>query len=564
MSDTPAERRPIAILDAALVGRIAAGEVIDRPGAAVRELVDNALDADARLVQIELRGAGLDLIRVADDGRGIEPSELALAFEHHSTSKLRSLEELADLSSFGFRGEALPSIAAVAEVEIASAVDGATAGGRAVVRDGRVVEHGRAARDRGTTVWVRGLFASLPARLRFLKEPRAEVAAVARRVKWFAVAHPSVRFELIIDGRLHFRSSGSGRLDTAVAEAQGDDVSTRLASLSCRQVVGYQVEGLITVGGLTRPSRQHLAVFVNRRRVRVAALDAALEAGYSGLLPAGRHPVGAIFVQAPAGMVDANVHPSKEQVRLRDEAGLAEGLQAMVRALVGASPSEPDRLEGYVLGQPTFTPGRVAEEAALWESGPSGPPLPRYLGQLHASLLLCEGRQGLLLVDQHRAHERVVFERLKQAGSISASQNLLEPTIVEVTAARAPLVESRLAELNALGFGYERFGDHAYRLTSAPLLPDSGDPSASSGEALLAFAAEALAVAGERDDFWRERLLAAVACRSAVKKGRPLPAVRAMALVEDLFHASEPTTCPHGSPVLLQLSRPFLRRQFRW
>ena len=556
MSGLVTERRPIAILDAAVVGRIAAGEVIDRPGAVVRELIDNALDAGARLVQVELRGGGLDLIRVADDGQGIEPSELALAFEHHSTSKLRSLEELASLTSFGFRGEALPSIAAAAEVEVASAVDGATTGGRAIVRGGRVLEQGGVARDRGTTVWVRGLFADLPARLRFLKEPRAEIAAVARRVRWFAVAHPSVRFELLIDGRLHFRSSGSGRLETAVAEAQGDDVLPRLASLPRQEIAGYPVEGLITVGGLTRPSRQHLAVFVNRRRVRAMALDAALEAGYGGLLPAGRHPVGAIFIRAPAGMVDANVHPSKEQVRLRDEAALADGLQAIVRGLVAASPREPDRLEGYVLGLPTLTPRRVAEDGGLWESGPSGVPLPHYLGQLHASLLLCEGRQGLLLVDQHRAHERVLFERLKQTGSTSDSQSLLEPAIVEVAAARAGLVESRLAELNALGFGYERFGDRAYRLTSAPVLPDSAE--------LLAFAAEALAVAGERDDFWRERLLAAVACRSAVKKGHPLPAVRAMALVEDLFHASEPSTCPHGSPVLLQLSRPFLRRQFRW
>jgi DNA mismatch repair protein MutL len=550
------QRRPIAVLEPAVVDRIAAGELIDRPASVVRELVDNALDAGATLIQIELRGGGLDLIRVADDGQGVPPRELELAFARHSTSKLRSIDELAELATLGFRGEALPAIAAAAEVEIASATADGPAGQRAQFRGGRLVEQGVVARERGTTVWVRGLFAGLPARLEFLKEARAEVAAVGRRVRWAAVARPDVRFELIVDGRRLFRASGSGRLEGALAEALGDEVRHRLAHLKPAAIGPYQVEGLLTVGGLTRPSRQHLALFVNGRRVRIPPLDAALEAAYVGLLPAGRHPMGAIFISAPAGAVDANVHPSKEEVRLRDEFTLAEGLRDRVRALIAASPEEPERLEAYELERPRASPRALAESGELWDTTAAGLAVPRYLAQLHGSLLLCEGRQGLVLVDQHRAHERVLFERLRAAGRQEAAQSLLEPALLEVAPARANLIESRLVELQALGFDYERFGDHTYLLRSAPAL--------SQGPELLAIAAEALDVAGEQDQFWRDRLLANVACRSAVKKGRPLPALQAVALVDDLFHAAEPTTCPHGSPVILQLTRPFLRRQFRW
>jgi DNA mismatch repair protein MutL len=551
-----ARRRPIAVLEPEVVDRIAAGEVIDHPGAVVRELIDNALDAGAGLIQVELRAGGLDLIRAADDGCGIDPDDLELAFERHSTSKLRAIEDLGELSSYGFRGEALPSIAAAAEVEIVSSIGGAATARRALLRGGEVVESGAAARERGTTVYVRDLFGRLPVRLRFVRDPRAEVAAVARRVKWCAVAHPGVRFELIVDGRLLFRSTGGGRPDLALIEAQGEALRHRLRDLPAIRIGPYGVSGLLTVGGLTRPSRQHLALFVNGRRVRLESVESAIESGYSGLLPAGRHPVGAVFIDAPPGTIDLNVHPSKEKVRLQDEALLAAGLQEQVRALIAASPTEPQDLQSFELERPRPTPRAVAEHSGLWEPADSFPSVPRYLAQLHNALLLCEGRQGLLLVDQHRAHERALFERLREAGRPEAAQALLEPAIIDVASAQVPLIEQRLAELTALGFEYERFGDRAYRLRSAPVLPEPGE--------LLNFAAEALALAGEQDEFWRDRLLATVACKSAVKKGRPLPPLQAAALIDDVFHCTEPTTCPHGSPVVLQLSRPFLKRQFRW
>lgn len=550
------ERRPIAVLDAAVVDRIAAGEVIESPESVVRELIDNALDAGAGRVQIEVRNGGLDLIRVADDGHGIAPGEILLAFERHSTSKLRTVEDLASLTTFGYRGEALPSIAAVAEVELASAVDDTGSGRRVLLRRGQVIEQGEAARRRGTTVWVRGLFGALPARLRFLRDARAEITAIARRVRWSAVAEPSVRFELIVDGRVLFRSSGSGRRDQALVEAQGEELARRLAVIEPRQIGPYRLSGLLSASGLTRPSRQHLAVFVNRRRVRSVALEAAVEAGYQGLLPAGRHPVGALFIDVPAAYVDVNVHPSKEQVRLLDEPEVAAALRDAVRATLSASPQEPARLETYTLDTARTAQRRAADGPLLWDMQRRETPTPRYLGQLHAALLVCETRQGLVLVDQHRAHERVIYERLVRAGSKRLVQPLLEPAIIDVPRDREGLIRERLAEMQALGFEYEPFGETAYRIRALPVLLEEREG--------FELAAEALLLAGERDEFWRDRLLATVACRSAVKKGRALHASQATALIDELFQAAQPTTCPHGAPTVLQLSRALLRRQFRW
>jgi DNA mismatch repair protein MutL len=555
MIEAGAARRPIARLEPTVIERIAAGEVIDSPDAVVRELVDNALDAGARRVQVELRRGGLDLIRVADDGEGLDPVELPMAFERHSTSKLRTLEELGRIQTLGFRGEALAAIAAVAEVGVLTAVAGEGAAWAVLVRDGRCDEPRRSARERGMTVTVRALFAGTPARLRFQREQRAEVAAIARRVRWTALAQAGVRFELTVDGRLLFQSAGRGQLAQALAEAQGDEVRHHLVQLGPLQLGPYLVEGLLTGGGLTRPSRQHLALFVNRRRVRVAEIEAGLETAYQGLLPRGRHPIGALFVTAPGWAVDLNLHPSKEQVRLEDQVGLAASLGEAVRAALSAAGREPDALQLFDAATMT-RPRQVAEATPLWEIGPATITTPRYLAQLQQALLLCEGRQGLILVDQHRAEERVIFERLRRGQRTTPGQSLLEPAIVEVPAAQVELIEARLADLETIGFICERFGDRAYRLRAAPALPESGD--------LLTFASEALALASERDEYWRDRLLATVACRSAVKKGRPLGATRAAELLEDLFLAEEPAICPHGSPIVLQLSRPFLRRQFRW
>jgi DNA mismatch repair protein MutL len=388
-------------LDRAVVERIAAGEVVDGPDAVVRELVDNALDASARLVQVELRRGGLDLIRVADDGHGLEPDEIGLAFAHHTTSKLRSLDDLQRLETLGFRGEALPSIAAAAEVELVSSIgaDGAT---RALVRGGRIVERGPAGRQPGTTIWVRGLFAGLPARLRFLRGARAEVAAVARRLRWYAVAHPDVRLELIADGHPVFKARGAGRRELALAEALGADLSAALVSVGPESVGDYQIEALLSARGVTRPSRQHLALFVNRRRVRVPAVDAALEAAYRGLLPSGRHPIGAIWIEAGPGAVDVNVHPAKEEIRLRDEAALAEAVASLLRGALAGSALEPEALQSVHLTDRAAS-RQLGESEPLWEL-PAGPGPPRYLAQLHGSLLLCEARNGLYLIDLHRAH----------------------------------------------------------------------------------------------------------------------------------------------------------------
>ena len=549
-----ADRHPIRPLERAVVEQIAAGEVVDSPDAVVRELVDNALDAAASRVQVELRRGGLDLVRVADDGLGIPAGDVELAFEHHATSKLRSLDELGRLSSLGFRGEALPAIAAAGEVELVSST-GQSSAVRVLLRDGRLVERGVAARERGTTVFVRGLFAGLPARLRFLRAQRAELAAIARRIRWYAVAQPGVRFELIADGRPLFRSRGAGRRDQALVEGLGEECRGALLESGPRQCGPFSISAWLTGRGLTRPSRQHLAVFVNGRRARVPGLEASIEQAYRGLLPAGRHPLGAIWVEAEPGVVDLNVHPSKEEIRVLDQETLVEGLSELVRELLAGSALEPERLQPVRAGPGRGGSGRLAETEALWELPAEARP-PRYLGQLHGALLLCEAPAGLYLIDLHRAHEWVLYERLRSDRQPPPAQGVLDQTIVDVAAGEVARIEARLDELRGLGFDYQRIGEAAFRLCSAPFLPEPA-------EALL-FAREALSMAAEQDAFWRDRLLATVACRSAVKKGRGLPPAAAVALIGELFHRGPPTLCPHGSPLMLQLSRPFLGRQFRW
>ena len=568
-------RRPIAILAPEVAERIAAGEVIERPVSVVRELVDNALDAGASDVRVDIQGGGLRLIRVADDGCGIAPEELELAFARHATSKIGGPADLLEIRTLGFRGEALPSVAAVSEVDVASAIDD---GGRAAtlgLRGGRVERRGTRGRPRGTTVWVRNLFQALPARLKFMRNPRVESAAIGQLVRRYALARPEIRFALTLDGHPSLRTSGSGRLDLALAEVFGRDAAACLLPLPERRAGAARVTGRISGPGLSRPNRQHLILFVNRRWARCAALQQALEAAYRPLFPPGRHPVAVLFVELPPGAVDVNVHPSKAEVKLLWERELAEALGEAIRELLGRSPRRPDDEQDFALAATQYRlpspTRRLAEGPGLWEQegdeeGQDRPKaMPRTLelrliGQLQNTVLLAEGRSGLFLVDQHRAHERVIYERLAArhvAGDADGDQGqyLLEPVVLELSPARAELLAGRLDALARLGFACERFGGHSFLVRAAPDLPDTA-PNVG--------LAEVLEDAASESDDWRERLLIRLACRSATRRGKSLALTEGRALLDQLAHSATPAVCPHGAPIVLQFNRRFLERQFAW
>jgi DNA mismatch repair protein MutL len=553
---------PIRVLPPEIAERIAAGEVVERPVSVVKELVDNALDADALDVRIDVDGGGLRLIRVADDGYGIPAVQLETAFQRHATSKIGDVSDLLEIATLGFRGEALPSIAAVAEVDVASSVDESGHAATLTLRAGRVEKRGSRGRPRGTTVWVRNLFQPIPARLKFTRNPRAESSAISQLVRRYAIARPEVRFALTLDGHVSLKTSGSGSVETALSEVFGAEVAACLLPISEQHVGAGRVTGYVSAPGLSRPTRQSCIVFVNRRWVSCPAVQQALETAYRPLLPPGRHPVAVLFLDVPPGAVDVNVHPSKAEVKLLWEADLAAAVSEAIKATVGRAPRRPADEQDFALGATQYrlpTPARrVAEPGGgFWDIEATAPGLQlRLLGQHQNTVLLAEGRGGLYVVDQHRAHERIIYEQLTaRHGQPDAAQYLLEPVVLELSPARAELLGDRLEALETLGFTCERFGTHSFLVRSTPDLPDAGQPAML--EQMLEEASD------ERQD-WRERLLIRLACRSAIRRGRALSLGESTRLLEQLGKAAAPAVCPHGAPVVLHFGRKFLERQFSW
>jgi DNA mismatch repair protein MutL len=555
----------IRLLPPSVAERIAAGEVIDRPAAVVKELVENAIDAGATEIRVEARGGGLRLIRVADDGCGIPPDEVELAFQRHATSKLRDVEDLERVQTLGFRGEALASIAAVAEVTLVSATDGATATSCSF-RAGRPLERVAAARSRGTTVTVRDLFSTMPARLKFMRGPRGEAAQIGVVVRRFALARPDLRITLVLEGHVAFRGDGSGRLAEAFAAVYGDEFEGAVFTIEPVEAAGARISGLVGSRGLTRANRTGLSLYVNGRYVRPRPLLLAIEEGYRRVLPRGRHPLGTIFLEVPPADLDVNIHPAKLDVRLRHEGAVCSALAKAVERAYGRNADVVTVRENLTLsGRQRRLPGlprRVAEEQPAWGWGegaalPASAALPamRLVGQINDALIVAEGEQGAFLIDQHRAHERVIFERLQER-SADERQALFEPAIMELPTGDAARLVERLPALGALGFACEEFGADRFLLRAVPASEELRELAGSFPELLHEAAA-----AG---DDWQQRLLATIACRSAIRKGRPITPAEAHDLVRRLGAARSPAVCPHGSPVLLHLSGSFLARRFEW
>jgi DNA mismatch repair protein MutL len=539
--------------------------VVERPASVVRELIDNAIDAGATAITVELRGGGLELIRVTDDGSGIRADEVETAFLHHATSKLARFDDLLELRTLGFRGEALPSIAAVAEVELLSRETSEATGTAIVVRAGQVARRQVAARQPGTTVSVRHLFRNVPARLKFLPGGRGEAALVGLLVRRYALAHPDVRFSLAVDGHPSFRSGGAGRLELAMAEVYGPDAGKALLSIPATGLDQSAFRGWISSRAATRGSREHLTVIINGRWVVARGLLAALESAYRPFLPRGRHPIAAIVLDVPPCELDLNVHPAKLEVRLLRESEIADALSAAVRETLGSAPVRPADDADFTLdGSQYHLPlayRRLREGGPSW-LGTADEPLRAALtrahihGQIQDSLILAEDARGLFLIDQHRAHERYIYESLLRESVAREAQALLEPVVVELKPRQAILLERRRTELESLGIACERIGGHDFLVRSVPVLPGRED--------LVAQLPSLLDEAAVEDEGWRDRLVISLACRAAVRRNRALGPAELAELVVNLATTSAPAVCPHGSPLILHLSKGFLQKQFDW
>ena len=592
---------PIRVLPPAVAARIAAGEVVERPASVVKELVENALDAGASRISIEIASGGVDSIRVSDDGCGVAADEIEKAFERHATSKLDSDADLARVLTLGFRGEALPSIAAVAEVEMVSRPPQSDSA--ACIRLAPEVPIAVTAMGApvGTSITVRRLFARLPARRKFLRSAASETSAVASVVSHYALAYPEVRFGLALDGRQTLQTPGSGDLRDAVSAVYGAELAEGMLDVGGSQEPGAGSQG-IGVGGLigpphvSRAGRGYVSLFVNRRWILNRRLAYAVEEAYQGLLMTGRRPVAVLQLTVPHEEVDVNVHPTKAEVRFRDESAVFGSIQRAVRRalLIGAPVPVASGAQAQVLfgegaaprpgvGQ-ALRPGS-GQASLLWEHGvrveatrpepagsapavnvgPASPvatpatalPVLRVIGQMGGTYIIAEGPDGMYLIDQHAAHERVLYERffrLRQEGSPEI-QGLLEPLSLDVSPRQRAAIAEQTEALAQHGFEIEPFGESAYVLRSVPRTLANGDVRQAVNEFLDTMLEE-----GEGDR--RDRVAMSLACHGAIRAGKTLSLEEMRELVRQLEESAAPNTCPHGRPTMIHLSAGVLAREF--
>ncbi len=589
---------PIRVLTPHEAARIAAGEVIERPASIVKELIENSLDAGARQITVETRQGGIAFLRVTDDGCGIEPEELLVAFERHATSKLSTEDELWRIETLGFRGEALPSIAAAADVELQSRTPGALVAGRIVLKDGAVEHQGSAGAPPGTSVTVQGLFHRQPARLKFMRSAASEGGQIATVLTHYALAYAEVRFTLRTDKRTALSTPGNGDVRDAAAAVYGVEVASELLPLEteARAQGSLKIAGLAGSPAVSRANRTYISLFANRRWIRHRALTFAVAEAYQGMLPAGRHPIAIIEITLPPDEVDVNVHPAKAEVRFRNERAVFAAVQRAVRTTLSArtpvpaidtsaNPAFAARFAnaspptgGFAAGPgfgtaqaaprsdvPDFlsnTPQAGAEAVARPQLPASGDlPVLRPVGQVSNTYVIAEGPEGMYLVDQHAAHERVLYERhlRRLAEGVRELQPLLQPATVELTARQQALLGTFSEQLTASGFEIEPFGDGAFLIRAVPpAIAEGGDVTRSVGELLDLLARED----GPQDDPVH-RLAASLACHGSVRAGQTMTEDEQRELLSLLEAAEHPRTCPHGRPTTVHMSASVLARQFR-
>ncbi|MFN8593222.1 MAG: DNA mismatch repair endonuclease MutL [Thermomicrobiales bacterium] len=576
----------LRLLDERTIGKIAAGEVVERPVSVVKELIENALDANADRIRVIVRGGGTDLIEVVDDGAGIAAADLPLAVQRHATSKLSAFEDLDRLATLGFRGEALPSIGAVASLSIRSRPADAAHASLIHVEFGEVGPPLPAGAAAGTAVTVRDLFANVPARRKFLRQPATETGYITRAVAAYAVSYPAVAFDLNVDGRRVFVTDGSGDVIAAAAAALGADVAQAAIPLApldeSAAVPGVAVSGWITAPELSRSHRQGIILFVNGRWVQNRALGFALEEAYHSLLLVGRHPVAAVHLRLDPAAVDVNVHPTKAEVKFVDERAACRALQRAVHsalalrahdelpairfAPIPAAPAVNQRPIPFA--PPRFGAlGSLAAPAAVTEpqhqrtapSHPSGVPLLRVLGQIAASYIIAEGPDGMYLIDQHAAHERVLYERIHaQLRDRSVDkQPLLDPLVIDLTPEELAVLEKSQAELSEIGFDIEPWDGGAVAVRAIPALAKGVDIR----ERLRLILRE-LAEGGQGSS-WLDAVAVSTACHTSIRAGQALSLGEMRELVVALERTSQPRACGHGRPTMLHLSENDLEKQFR-
>ena len=593
----------IGVLSPKLASRIAAGEVIERPASVVKELVENSLDAGATRIRLEVADGGAKSVSVTDNGQGIPADDIALAFERFATSKIDESSDLSGIATLGFRGEALPSIAAVARVEAVSRVEGSDSGARLVIDNGERITKEPAAGATGTRIEVKGLFAKVPARRKFMGSAGRELTRIRQLVSTYAIVYPKVAFTFVADGNTRFATPGSGDRKAAIAAAYGARLADSMLTIDDDGSAAFGVSGLISDPGASRGTRRYVTLAVNARWIENRRLAFAVEQGYHGFLPERRFPVAVLSIRTPLDDVDVNVHPAKLEVRLLREDLVFREIQRSIRlALSDFAPvrtmSIPARSNPAGQGLPIPNANNPFGAVAMWPSRTISPaqqpeqsppyvpedqqaplepvpepahtpgsqrsvlPILRVIGQARETYILAEGPDGLYLVDQHAAHERVLYEEIRQriGSQFAEAQPLLMPETVDLDPRQMEAIELYGQDLKQAGFRAEPFGGTSVILRAVPAMMANSSHSHTPGTVFGNILDEI--TEGRGSDSWQDRLLYTMACHAAVKAGMSLTTDESRELIRRLEQAEQPHTCPHGRPTMIHLDAGALEYQF--
>jgi len=569
----------IKILSDEVASQIAAGEVVERPASVVKELLENAIDAGASLVTIKIESAGKKIIEVADNGSGISTDDLPLAIARHATSKLVTADDLFHIRTLGFRGEALASIGSVSRMTILSRNPKCEMGARIVVEGGKLVSSEPVGGVAGTVVRVEDLFYNTPARLKFLKRDQTEKQQIDGLVTRYALAYPEKAIHLLQDSNPVLRTTGNGNRREILAQLYGVDLARQLLEVIFEEE-GLKITGFISPISINRSNRKDITFFINGRWIQDAALSTALIKAYQTYLMVGRYPLAVLFIELTPEEVDVNVHPAKAEVRFRQPDLIFTSVQrAVKRALVAYSPvpqltpalwrverqdaaqqltwqdTPPAWDKQENLEDQTATPEQVSQ------AGPNLPgsiPILRLIGQIGSTYIVAEGPDGLYLIDQHAAHERVLYEKMTGLRGALSSQILLEPVVIQLPPQSAGILKENLDVINRIGFEVDEFGVNTFRLKAVPELFVRNDPRLAIRSVIEDFEEDETPLQGMIE----EKMIARICKRMAIKGGTVLSVDEQQTLIHDLENCASPRTCPHGRPTMIHLSVDLLERQF--
>jgi len=596
----------IRLLPETVASQVAAGEVVERPASVVKELIENSIDADARKIDVIIRRGGISLVRVIDDGCGMDRDDALLSLERHATSKIRSAADLQAVATLGFRGEALPSIASVSRFRLSTRETDAVAGTEIIVNGGKLETVRDGGEAPGTQVEVRSLFHNLPARRKFLRSENTESRNIEHQIHLQAIGHPQIGFSLMRDDRMLFQLAPSATLSDRIRDLYGVELLQRLAEVTDVASPSIRVHGFIGQAGLSRQSRTQQLVFVNGRAIESSLITAGIREGYHTALMKGQYPVTFLFLELDPAAVDVNVHPAKREVRFRDPNGVREAIvRCIQRTLEGGraawqekfrAPGSSPAVSGKAVPDLTLRPDIAGPEAShreLPHLGPtvisrpavagdlhSGtkvtadeppPPIPpkpdrsqqqfQIIGVLSKLYVLMENADGLVLVDQHAAHERILFEELRRRMEEQGvpAQKLLLPQTFDVPPRDADWIERNLSVLQKMGIGIESFGPATFKIDTVPSFLNVSDPVQFMRKVI-----DDLKSAGNSTSAMRlgEEMIAKTVCRHAVKANDPLRYPEVEKMIRDLLDCDLPYCCPHGRPTMIQISLAELEKKF--